>query len=203
MMQGLQRYKTINISTLSKRQRLGIICFGVGTMFIVLGLPLADAPAYVGGIWSNFAVSICVLLGVVLVGLVLHEGMHGLFFKLYTGKVSFGFKLWSKIGTVFYATSEGSLLPRWKMIMVGLAPQILTVICLSLCGLPMLPNMAKHIMLVLAALNLGGGCFDLYMVYQVAREKGEVFVKDTTTGFVIYRGRQNEVHKQAYGGGED
>ena len=186
--QNLQKYKEISLSGMKGSQRFGVICGGTVLMMLVLMLPFADIPAFTGSKIAGDLLRIGMILVAAAVATILHEGLHGLFFWRYTGKVKFGYRLWSKVGTVFYATSPNSILPKNRMMVVGIAPQFLTVLLLTLSGLVLLPNLARYVFQYMAAFNLGGGCFDLYFFFLLMAEKGKIFVEDIMTGMILYKG---------------
>ncbi len=137
---------------------------------------------------TDSLISFGLFLVVCIPTVMVHEGLHGLFFWIYTGKVEFGFKLWAGVGPVAYATSPGSIMSKWKMIVVLLIPQIFTTVLLVLSGLVLFSNLVRMELLSMAAFNLGGGSFDLYFVYLLLKEKSRVFVQDTMTGMKLYKG---------------
>lgn len=114
----------------------------------------------------------------------LHELVHGAFFKVWTGKVKFGAGF-TKLGPALYATSPGSVLSRNKMLVLTLAPQVLTVLCLSLGGLP-LPEPARIILVASGVFNLGGGVGDFYCIAQMLRYSKDLQLEDSTAGLRFY-----------------
>ena len=51
------------------------------------------------------------IIGIVpgaVMGVVLHELVHGVFFLVFGGRPRFGFKPWTRLGPVFYAGAPGS-----------------------------------------------------------------------------------------------
>ena len=64
------------------------------------------------------------LLGGVL-GVILHEAVHGVFFLAFGGRPRFGFKPWTRFGPVFYAAAPGSYFDRPRYLAAGLSPAVL------------------------------------------------------------------------------
>lgn len=185
----LSKYKEVSLLKMRRLEKFGVYCFGFGLVWAVLSMPFhIDTPVFAESWAMDTLVRVASLLVIATVSIVLHEALHGLFFWTYTGKVKFGFKLWSKIGMMAYATSPNSILSRGRMIMITIAPQILSVVVLLAIGFMGLPNLARHGLLNMVAINLGGGCFDLYFVFLLLKEKGKVLVEDTMTGAILYRG---------------
>jgi len=115
---------------------------------------------------------------------VIHEGLHGLFFMLFGGKVSFGLK-WTKIGPAAYATST-NLYSKIKFQITALAPQIFTLALLVL--FPFVSNqIIRYAFLVSMVCNLGGGFLDLYLVFWLRKFPKECFIKDSIGGAEVYK----------------
>jgi len=115
---------------------------------------------------------------------VLHELAHGILFKIWTGKVEFGAGM-TKFGPVFYAASPGCRLPRNRIIVVALAPQILSLLFFVLAYLPFIDEI--HNMLIVAGvMNLSGGVGDFYSILQMLRYSKELQVEDSPTGMKFY-----------------
>lgn len=170
----------LSTGTLSVRTKIGLIaaCFLLATvLFYVLELKRTDW-AQVTGYWS------CLLLVMIssLIAVVLHEGLHALFFKIFGGAVTFGVK-WTKLGPAFYTTSPKSFtIGRYKI--TGLAPQILTIISLIL-GLTVPSTVLSLAFIVIAIMNIGGGCFDIYAVIWLRKFPKECLVQDTRDGLNV------------------
>lgn len=128
--------------------------------------------------------TIIILSSTVFVILV-HEGLHGLFFKIFGGKVSFGFKMNSVVGPAAYASSP-NLFPRLRFQIVGLAPQILTLASLIALIFIDSPDI-RYVLILIAMLNLGGGFLDLYLVFWLRKFPNNFLVKDTKEGAIVYK----------------
>lgn len=115
----------------------------------------------------------------------LHEALHGLLFKLWTGKVKFGFVMASSF-PAFYATSEGSRLPRNKFIALCLIPQTITLVCMLLAAFGDFSNFLTGSLLACASFNLAGGFSDIYIAGALLTSSSKVVVEDLLTGVVIY-----------------
>ena len=92
---------------------LAAACFVIGTA-TDSGEITIDGGTFLSGL----------LLGGVL-GVVLHEAVHGVFFLAFGGRPRFGFKPWTRFGPVFYAAAPGSYLDRPRYLAAGLAPAVL------------------------------------------------------------------------------
>lgn len=124
------------------------------------------------------------LIGVVVVTIVLHEGLHGLLFRLWSEKVKFGCRT-TVFGPVFYATSPGSFFTRNQMVLIALAPQALTI--LALIGLyTTTVEWVQFVFASAAALNLCGGCGDIATILLLSKYPRTVLVEDKLDGVAIY-----------------
>lgn len=126
-----------------------------------------------------------VLLGyLLLIGI--HEGIHGLFFKIFCPEnpVKYGVKWKSGMA---YATSPGSLYSRWQMVVISLAPFYMISIGLTVAA--MLGWLDATSYLLLASMH-GASCMgDFYYGYLLLAKfsKANILVEDTKNGLMIYQ----------------
>lgn len=118
--------------------------------------------------------------------IIIHELIHGLFFKIYKpeNKIKFGVKL--KQGLA-YAISPGSLYNRRQMLVISLAPFVLISFALTvLAGFGVLSSGAY---VLLAAVHAAGCIGDFYYTYLLAikHRKINLLAEDTETGLLIYQ----------------
>ncbi len=180
--QGLIEISSPDTNKMSRRKAIGIMMIGLGLMLMVYGLASPLKLNIPNGMPYNMMPIIFATIAIVL-----HELAHGIGFYLYTGKVEFGVKWRTKFGVVAYATSPKSILPRHKMMVIALAPQVMTVAILGILPMLSYTSWLAYSLLMFVGMNLGGGCGDLYCVWQMIRQKGQIFVEDTETGIAIYR----------------
>ena len=172
----------ITLSTMPRRAKIAIILAGLLGTF-VFSVPF-------GIIYGDFIVGfgtvnwVFLFLGCVVATIPLHEGMHGLFFRLYGGKVKFGAKLRTPFGPVFWATSE-KMFPRRQFQMISLAPQLLTVALSSFIALGGLPPIVQMGLIIVAVGNLVGGAFDIYLAVLLRRYPSSVMVRDIQDGLEV------------------
>jgi len=180
--ESLEIIRTIETKKLPKRTKIGINLVSIGLLLLVF-----STRGLLGVAKLEYPSSLLIILIIVPV-IVLHELSHGIAFKLYTGIVKFGFILRSGLGPAFYTTCPKCLMPRNRMILACLAPQVLTVIALLILAITQISNIwLANSLLFFAAFNLAGGCADLFMIYLMARENSRIFVEDTGTGAIFYR----------------
>lgn len=102
-----------------------------------------------------------------------HEGIHGLAYKVFGGKVKYGFK------GIYAYTQEVSEIPidRTKFLIILLAP--LTVMSILTLVLPMWLGG------IIFLLNLLGASGDLYMSYRLIRYDSNSKIVDRKYGFDV------------------
>ncbi|HFI2447783.1 TPA: DUF3267 domain-containing protein [Streptococcus suis] len=125
-------------------------------------------------------------LFVLLMLTIIHEWIHGLFFKIFCPKnpVKYGIK-W-KTGMA-YAISPNSLYNRFQTVIIALAPFVL--ISLGLTASAMFGWLDKGAYQILATMHAAACAGDFYYTYLllVKFAKGNIAVEDTETGLIIYQ----------------
>jgi len=169
----MELIKEINWST-NKGLGAALLLLGGATMVAVLAIQ-----------WDYFMKWSWYLFPILPIMIVLHEALHGYLFWRWSGKVKFGY-LTSTAGPAFYAASPGCYFTRNRFIAICLAPQLLTIICLSLFFLVPLPDLVKFGLLGTAALNLGGGVGDFYVTWVLLKQPRSAQVEDNIKGVRIY-----------------
>jgi hypothetical protein len=188
------------VNNLSKLELLGmyVVCF-FSVFFVYYGA------AYI--IWWDlldiFSVAPLGILGfiglwvfLITLQVVLHEGLHGIGFKLFgNGKVQFGFKKSRQMGLVAYASSADTKFTKRQFAIIGLLPQALTVVLLAVTLIFHLSPIVSWSMVVMAATNFGGGCIDMYGVIKVAKYPANYLIEDIQDGFRVYAPQGTEWNK--------
>lgn len=127
-------------------------------------------------------------LVVVIALVVIHEALHGLFFWLYSERVQYGIKWKTVFGPTPYATSIGSKFTKRQFQMIGIAPQLLTVVLLGLSLATFRVSSPVSMFALMSAMtNLAGGCVDIYSAFQVGRYSNAILVEDTGDGYKIWQ----------------
>lgn len=113
--------------------------------------------------------------------IVVHELIHGAFFKLFhpEGKVKFGFK-----NGMAYATSPNSFYTRGQFILICLAPFVL--ISSALMGYALFSLNTSVPLIFLASCHAASCVGDFYWVYLISKQGGNIRVQDTEVGMSIY-----------------
>ena len=163
-----------------------VLILGFMLLFSVLAIGrLVGIPGW-GDISYLRLVILALLIAVVTVPV--HEAIHGLLFKIFGGKVKFGHS-WRGggiLGPSFWTSSLGTLFTRNQMILIGLGPQILSLLVLGLLAVTNSPPLVGNALLNLAALNSAGGCMDIYIALRLSKYPSTCKVEDTKTGVKIY-----------------
>ncbi len=180
----------VTVNGISRFMRLALLmvlftlALVVATVVPVVWSGNADYSRWTWGV--NLAVVIPLIIGMSILGVIIHESLHGLFFWLYGRSAQFGCKLWTKIGPVFFATSRGNRFTRWQYVQISLAPQLLTLGCLLAVTCFHLPAVLWFCLLAVAAQNLSGGTFDGYAIVRVLRLPKGAMVEDVKDGWKVY-----------------
>ena len=126
------------------------------------------------------------LLGGVL-GAMLHEGVHGVFFLAFGGWPRFGFKPWTRFGPVFYAAAPGSYLDRPRYLAAGLAPAVLLTAALAAAlAFVAEDDLLASVVTWAFVLNVAGSAGDMLMMRKVMSYPRATRFEDTGEGFVAY-----------------
>lgn len=111
--------------------------------------------------------------------IVLHEAIHGIFFKLFNlkGKVKYGYK-----NGMFYATAPGEIYKKKYFSIIVMMPFIIITMILVLI-LYLIDETAVTVILVF---HTGACAGDFYYLYLMFKYKHLKYVKDTETGLVMF-----------------
>ena len=132
--------------------------------------------------WESMAILILLVLAGFVFMIVVHELLHGVLFKAYTGKVKFGF-LPKKFA--FYATSPNSIITKEHFIQICLFPQILIFPCLLIAWI-FPTQLISYIAITIFVFNLLGGVSDWWVALTLAHYKDNVLIEDTMSGMTVY-----------------
>lgn len=118
---------------------------------------------------------------------VLHEVLHGISFLACGARPRFGFKPWTRLGPVFYASAPGYCLRKGEYVAVGLAPLTLLTAALfvALVLLP-LDSIFTYTAFLMAGFNVAGSVGDIFIVRMVLSHASESYFEDRGDGFTVY-----------------
>ena len=108
------------------------------------------------------------IIGIVpgaVMGVVLHETVHGVFFLAFGGRPRFGFKPWTRLGPVFYAAAPGSYFTKFEYAASGLAPAVLLTVLLAVAlALVAQNDVLASVVASALLLNVMGSAGDMLMM---------------------------------------
>lgn len=111
----------------------------------------------------------------------IHEGIHGLFFWLFTKeRPHFGFKL-----LYAYAAAPEWYIPRDKYIWIGLSPLVLVSI-LGVALFPWIPIDWFPSLILLLTINAAGSMGDAFIILVTLSHSKNVLIQDLGDRFTIY-----------------
>lgn len=130
---------------------------------------------------AALSISLLVLLAVLFLMVVLHEGVHGLFFWMFTGgQVQFGFK-----GAYAYAAAPDWYIPKKPYLVVSLAPLVIITV-LGFITMLFVPYDWILPILLLITLNASGAVGDLYAFFWIVKQPKEVLIQDFGDRMHVY-----------------
>ncbi len=133
-------------------------------------------------LWRIFFCLVATAAGM-LVYIVLHEGIHGIFIKFFTGEnPSFGIKLSKGMA---YAGSTWYF-KKWPYIIIALSPIVIWGVVLSL-WLGDIPPQYYWYLYMIQIFNITGGAGDLFVTCRILSMPKEILIKDTGMAMEIYR----------------
>ena len=173
----------------SVKERLLLILVGLVAFFaslsataFIVGTATGTGELTIG--WGTFVTGI--LVGLVL-GVILHEAVHGVFFLVFGGRPRFGFKPWTSFGPVFYAAAPGSYFDRPRYLAAGLAPAVLLTAALATAlAFVAGDNLSTSVITWALVLNVAGSAGDMLMMLKVISYYRATLFEDTGDGFVVY-----------------
>lgn len=163
------------------RASVGVFAIGLlaGAFALLVGGGLIEGLDDISGLIPLF-----LFLVVMVASLLVHELVHGLFFKLFApsgAKVTFGAN-W-KAG-MLYACAEGIVYPRGRYLVIILAPTV-AVTVLLLAGGALTGHLAAGYLL--AVVHLSGCTGDWGYAMEIARDPSITYCEDTTWGVRFLR----------------
>lgn len=113
--------------------------------------------------------------------LLLHEGIHAIFYQLFApgGKVSFGFK-----SGFFYAASPGNFYSRFQMAIIAMAPFLL--ISLLLTAIAVIFRIDSFTYAIFTAVHTAACTGDFYYLWVLIFIPEDAKIEDTAQGIRIY-----------------
>jgi len=131
-------------------------------------------------IWRTIIITLAVMVATTII----HELMHGIWFKIFTGHVTYGFNIKQFVA---YASAPNEKVSRDKFILIALFPQLLAIPCLIIATILSSP-LVIFIAMTTLVINLVGGTSDWWVAFTLARNYSKnVLIEDTITGISVYK----------------
>jgi hypothetical protein len=163
---------------------------GVPSILIIIAMLIAFTfawfyPIPINGITLGM---FCLTMILALIGMtIIHELLHGIWFKIFAGRVKFGVIMKFKVILyAFYASAPQAKFSRDHFMLIAIFPQVLNIICI-LVALLNHNLFVDYVAVVVFVMNLLGGVSDLWTVARLSRYDKKVLVEDTKTGMIIYK----------------
>ncbi len=156
-----------------------------GWLFVRLINVFRSVKPFTNGFWglvSSFSGwSLFAILALIIVMLVFHELIHGMFFWLFTRERP---KFALRSGYAF-AAAPNWYLPKFQYIIVGLSPLIvITIICIILASF--VPLTIVPYPLFVATFNAAGALGDMIVVAWISKQSNIILVKDQGDKFFSF-----------------
>lgn len=163
------------------------VFFIAGWAFVRLSIWLRPAYWQSGEMLVLGAGELIGVLAAIVLMLVVHEAVHGVFFWIFTReRPRFGFH-----GLYAYAAAPDWYLPRAKYLVVGLAPLVLISV-FGVLVMPVTPLVAFPALLTLLVLNAAGAIGDIYVTLRLLFGPEDVLVNDHGDQFAVYGHKAGE-----------
>ena len=173
---------------LQKNKRLAVLvnalALVIAAVLMVLGIVRRPIEVEIGDptlFWRLFA-----LAGGYIVYIVLHELVHGVFIRIFSGKrAKYGFT-----GMYAYAGSD-AYFAKYPYLIIALAPVVIWgAVLAALCAL--VPPAWFWVVYFVQIGNLSGAAGDFYVTLRFLRLPREILVRDYGVGMtVFYKGEKN------------
>ncbi len=152
---------------------IGAAVFAVGLLFV----PLSAVATQDMGLYFLRLGS---LIGGIFLYVLLHEAVHGVFMKAFTGvKPHYGFT------SVYAYAGSTAYFCRRHYITVALAPIVLWGVVLAiLC--PLVPREWFWILYFIQVTNISGAAGDLYVTVRMLRMPADILVQDSGVAMTVY-----------------
>jgi hypothetical protein len=129
---------------------------------------------------SNYILRFGVLIGGMVAYLFLHEWVHGIFMKKYSGvKAHYGFT-----GFYAYAGSSAYFCKR-HFIVIALAPVVVWGAVLAVAT-ALVPKAWFWVAYFIQVINVSGAAGDFYVVWKLRRMPSDLLVRDTGVSLTVY-----------------
>ncbi len=125
------------------------------------------------GGFGSLMLFLITILGITLVMVFVHEAVHGVFFKAFTGgKIKYGVK-----GMYAYAAAPDWYISKLPYMVISLAP-LVTITLLCLVAILVVPKDWFLPFFLLLTMNGSGAAGDIYVFFWLFGQRGDVLIQD-------------------------
>lgn len=180
-------YKEIKNVDLQKDRKTALVVNGIaiaiGVVMVLLGLliePIGSLFDMSGG-FAAYIIRFAALFIGLIVYILLHEAVHGIFMKKFSGqKVKYGFT-----GLYAYAGSD-AYFDRRHYIIIALAPIVIWGIALALLNIFFSTGGWFWVIYIIQIQNISGAAGDIYVSAMFSRLPDDILIKDTGVSMTVY-----------------
>lgn len=177
-------YKLDKIDLLGNRRQL-LLVNGLALVLVVVMIAaalMARGLNFRGGI-GMILLKIAALAAAMAVYILLHELVHGIFIKKYSGKpASYG------LGMGYAYAGSKAYFNKKSYIIIALAPVVIWGVVLLVLNL-LLPSFWFWVVYGVQVLNLSGAAGDYFVTYKMLKMPPDILVRDSGTLMLIYAPR--------------
>ncbi len=165
---------------------IAVVAVAVGCLKVSL-LSLFDMTGGFGRYCMRFGI----LIAGMLVYILLHEAVHGVFMYLFSGeKPFFG------ISPMYAYAGSRAYFGKTEYLTIALSPVVFWGIVLGVIG-EFVPQEWFWVVYAIQVVNLSGAAGDLYVFFRFLRLPGEILVNDTGVAMTVYAPAFKENQKQS------
>ncbi len=181
--EGYREIKRIDLMS-NRKEAILVNILALGIMFGMAAFGFAICPPFTGFLLGvQTIINTILLLASVLLYMLLHELIHGILMKGFSGvKPRYGFT-----GLYAYAGSD-ALFGRRQYLMIAFAPVVLLGIALAALNVVFYES-SFWFFYVIQIVNISGAAGDIYVGTQIVRSHNAVLIRDTGTGMSLYSNR--------------
>jgi len=181
--QGYREIKRIDLMS-NRKEAILVNILALGILCGMAALGFAICPPFTNlflGIQT--IINTILLLVSILLYMVLHELIHGILMKSFSGvKPRYGFT-----GLYAYAGSD-ALFGRRQYLMIAFAPVVLLGAVLAVLNIRFYESWFWFFYII-QIVNISGAAGDIYVGAQIVRAQNAVLIRDTGTGMTLYSNR--------------
>ena len=177
--EGYREIRRIDLMN-NRREAIAVNLLAVLVMLLLLPLGFVLAPPLAWEIRLPRLLPMLLTLMGIVAYLVVHELVHGVFMKAYSGvKPRYGFT-----GLYAYAGCD-ALFARRRYLVIAFAPVVLLGVLLAALNAALYETHFWHVYLV-QIVNLSGAAGDLYVGRQIGKAPDDVLIHDSGTDMTLY-----------------